>query len=95
MMLFVLFHMINYIKIEVFQNYQENVTHSELALRMVLEPGYQTVFLILNSALVVLLLKILEKNTNTLVKTLNRTMEKPADYELHMFIYGYNIYLFL
>jgi hypothetical protein len=86
--LFFLFNMIDFQKIVVFQNYEEHVNNSELAVKIILEPRHQTIFLFFNSFLVAILLKLLEKNASSLSVELKRKRIKLPEYELHMVVYG-------
>jgi hypothetical protein len=76
-----LFLILDFFKIIVFQNYEEIVTNSEQTIRIILEPKHQTIFFFLNSFIISILLKILEKDTN-------RKDFKLGKYEIHMIAYG-------
>jgi hypothetical protein len=86
--LFILFAIIDYYKFVIFENYEDNTNNTQLAMRIILEPRHQTIFIMINTILVSMLLKILEKNSNSLITDIKRKRLKFPDYEVHMIIFG-------
>jgi len=80
--LYALTTIVDYYKVIMFQNYEENFTRLELAIKIILDPRHQTIFLFLNSVIMSNLLNSLEKETTT-----NFRWNKNA-YESHIIVYG-------
>lgn len=58
--MFVLTSCIDYYKIVIFQNYEETITKLEYFVKLFLDPGLNTIFLFVNSVLVMVLIKMIQ-----------------------------------
>jgi hypothetical protein len=83
--LFILSSIAVYYKSIVFQNYEEVVTKFEKTARIILDPKHATIFFFLNSVIMTLHVKILEKDANKKFFALRKSENV---YEWHMIIYG-------
>lgn len=93
--LFVLLFTLDFLKYLVFENYEENVSNSELVVKIILDPGRQTIFILLNSILMLFILKNLIRNGSSSYKTLTKKRKSEnlqeihfLDDELHLILYS-------
>jgi hypothetical protein len=82
LLLYTLTTIVEYYTRIIFQNYEENYTKLELAIKIILDPRHQTIFLFLNSVIMTNLLNSLQKEAITNFRW------KRDIYESHLVLYG-------